>query len=125
MVDGRWNWQMTKLSVQYPLAELPYLRSVVVCRPAWYHLHLSPLFNVLDHINHIFSFDLVTTTINTKTCKKDKDRETQTQTKTKCFQDPVYAIKLKSRGFNDFKYDISSKNLPPKFSIFHLSSLNI
>ena len=54
-----WNWQITKLSVQYPVAaELPYLRSVVVCRPAWYHLHLSPLYNVLDHTNPTFSESL-------------------------------------------------------------------
>ena len=32
---------------------------------------------------------------------KDKDTETQKQTKTKCFQDPMYAIFLKSRGFKD------------------------
>ena len=35
---------------------------------------------------------------------KDKDTYTQTKTNTKCFQDPMYAIFIKSNGFNDFKY---------------------
>ena len=33
-----------------------------------------------------------------------KDKDTQTKTNTKCFQDPMYAIFIKSRGFNDLKY---------------------
>ena len=31
---------------------------------------------------------------------------TQTNTNTKCFKDPMYVIFLKSRRFNDFKYDM-------------------
>ena len=30
-------------------------RLFVVCRPAWWHLLSSPLYDVLDHTNHIFS----------------------------------------------------------------------
>ena len=37
---------------------------------------------------------------------KDKDSKTQTKTNTKCFQDPIYAIFFKSRGFKDLKYYI-------------------
>ena len=36
---------------------------------------------------------------------------TQTKTNTKCFKDPMYAIFLKSKGFNDFKYDMDMKNM--------------
>ena len=32
---------------------------------------------------------------------KDKDTQTQTKTNTKCFQDPMYAIFFKRRGFKD------------------------
>ena len=41
--------------------------------------------------------------------QKDKYKDTQTQTKTntKCFQDPMYAIFIKSRGFKDLKYYIA------------------
>ena len=38
--------------------------------------------------------------------KKDKDTQTQTKTNTKWFQDPMYAIFVKSRGFKDLKYYI-------------------
>ena len=31
---------------------------------------------------------------------------TYKKTNTKCFQDPMYAISIKSRGFNDLKYYI-------------------
>ena len=31
---------------------------------------------------------------------------THTKTNTKCFKDPMYVIFLKSKGFNDFKYDM-------------------
>ena len=33
----------------------------------------------------------------------DTKTKTQTKTITKCFKDPMYAIFLNSRGFNDFK----------------------
>ena len=33
---------------------------------------------------------------------KDKDTHTQTKTNTKCFQEAMYAISIKSRGFKDF-----------------------
>ena len=38
--------------------------------------------------------------------EKDKDTHTQTKTNTKCFQDPMYAIFIKSSGFKDLKYYI-------------------
>ena len=76
---------------------------------------------------------------------KDKDTQTQTKTNMMCFQDPMHAIFLKSRGFKDIKYGICSQifhqqmpttNFPQKLVhplffppklIFHLSthSLNI
>ena len=36
-----------------------------------------------------------------RVCVTDTDKEN-----TKCFKDPMYVIFLKSRGFNDFKYDM-------------------
>ena len=36
----------------------------------------------------------------------DTKANTKTKTNTKCFKDPMYAIFLKSRGFQDFKYDM-------------------
>ena len=35
-----------------------------------------------------------------------KKTNTKTQTNTKCFQDPMHAIFIKSRGFRDLKYYI-------------------
>ena len=37
---------------------------------------------------------------------RDKDTQTQTRTDTKCFQDPIYAIFIKSREFKDLKCNI-------------------
>ena len=37
---------------------------------------------------------------------KDKGTHTQIKTNTKCFQDPMYAIFIKSRGLKDLKYYI-------------------
>ena len=37
---------------------------------------------------------------------KDKGTHTQIKTNTKCFQDPMYAIFIKSREFNNSKCDI-------------------
>ena len=61
---------------------------------------------------------MVMTMTKTKTHKKtntkkktDIHRHRQRQN-TKCFQDPMYAIFFKSRGFKDIKYCISSKNSP-------------
>ena len=82
-----------------------------VCHQAW-HLHLSPWYDVLDHTNHIFSESLSSGDDNDrdeylqKDKYKDKDTHTQTKTNTKCFQDPMYAIFIKSRVFNDLKYYI-------------------
>ena len=73
-------------------------------------LHLSPLYDVPDHTNHIFSESLSSGDDNDrdKYLQKDKYKDTHTQTKTntKCFEDPIYAIFIKSRGFKDLKYYI-------------------
>ena len=117
------------------------LSSLFGC-PAWKHLHLSPLYDVLDHTNYIFSESLSSSDDNDQDedMQKDKDTQTQTNTNTECFQDPMYAIFLKSRGFKDiwiwhllpnfppknFHYKFSTKSFfLPKF--FHLSThiLNI
>ena len=37
---------------------------------------------------------------------KDKDTQTKTKTDTKCFQDPMYAIFIKSMEFKNLKCDI-------------------
>ena len=37
---------------------------------------------------------------------KDKDTQTQTKTNTKCFEDLMYTIFFKSRGFKDLRYYI-------------------
>ena len=86
-----------------------------VCLSPWWHLpllptfnHLSPLYDVLDHTNHIFSESLSSGDDNDRDeyLQKDKDTHTQTKTNTKCFQDPMYAIFIKSKGFKDLKYYI-------------------
>ena len=38
--------------------------------------------------------------------QRQRHTHTQTKTNTKCFQDPMYAIFIKSRGFKDLKYYI-------------------
>ena len=57
-----------------------------------------PLYDVLDHTDHIFSESLSSgdDIDQYEDLQKDKykDTETQTQTKTKCFEDPMYAIFL-------------------------------
>ena len=64
----------------------------------------SPLYDVLDHTNHIFSEslssgdDIDRDEDLQEDNYKDKDTQTQTKTNTKCFQDPMYAIFIKSRG---------------------------
>ena len=65
-------------------------------------LHLSPLYDVPDHANHIFSESLSSGDDN----DRDEDKDTQTKTNTKCFQDPMYLIFFKSRGSKDLKYCI-------------------
>ena len=47
------------------------------------------------------------TMTETNTYKKTK-KKTKTHTHTKCFQGPMYAIFLKSRGFKDLKYYVDS-----------------
>ena len=85
---------------------------LVVRSSPWWHLHLSPSNDVLDHTNHIFSESLSSGDDNDrdedlqKDKYKDKDTQTQTKTNTKCFQDPMYAISIKTRGFKDLKYCI-------------------
>ena len=61
-----------------------------------------------------FAWDPPNRILTKKYLQKDKykDKDTHTQTNTKCFQDPMYAIFFKSRGFKDIKYCISSKNSP-------------
>ena len=72
----------------------------------------SPLCDVLDHTNHIFSEslssgdDIDRDEDLQKDKYKDKDTQTQTKTNTKFFQDPMYAIFFKNRGFKDLKYYI-------------------
>ena len=78
-----------------------------VCDQAW-HFHLSPPYDVLDHTNHIFSESLSSGDDNDRDeyLQKDKDTHTQTKTNTKCFQDPMYTIFFKIRGFKDKRYYI-------------------
>ena len=71
-------------------------------------LHLSPLYDVPDHTNHIFSERLSSGDDNEqdeylqKDKYKDKDTHTQTKTNTKCFQDPMYDMYIfESRVFKD------------------------
>ena len=56
----------------------------------------SPLCDVLEHKNHIFSESLSSGDDNDRDeyLQKYKDTHTQTKTNTKCFQDPIYAIFL-------------------------------
>ena len=58
--------------------------------------------------------------------KKDKDKDTQTQTKTetKYFQDPMYAIFIKSMEFKNLKCDIGCL-LVTKTQFYALVELNI
>ena len=69
-------------------------------------------FLVLESSNHIFYESLSSSDDNDrdkylqKDKYKDKDTHTQTKTNTKCFQGPMYAIFIKSRGFKDLKYYI-------------------
>ena len=64
-------------------------------------LHLSPLYDVPDHANHIFSESLSSGDDNDrdedlqKDKYKEKDTQTPTKTNTKCFQDLMYAIFIK------------------------------
>ena len=73
---------------------------------------LNYIYDVSDHTNHIFSEILSSGDDNDwdKDLHKDyyKDKDTQTNTNTKCFQDPMYAIFFKHRGFKDLKYYIGS-----------------
>ena len=66
---------------------------------------MSPLYDVPDHTNHIFSESLSSGDDHGRDGDlqkyKYKDKDTQTKTNTKCFQDPMYAIFFKSRGFKD------------------------
>ena len=72
-------------------------------------LHLPPLYDVLDHTNHIFSESLSSGDDNDRDedLKEDKykDKDTQTKTNTNCFQDPMYAI-FQKQGPKDLKYYI-------------------
>ena len=79
-------------------------------------LHFSPLYDVLDHTNHIFSESLSSGDAidGDEELQKDKYKDKDTQANTKCFHDQMYAIFLKSRGFNDIKYGISSQKNPQK-----------
>ena len=78
----------------------------------WWHIHLSPSYDVLDYTNHIFSESLSSGDDNywdedlQKDKYKDKDTQTQTKTNKKWFQDPMYAIFIHIRGFKDLKYYI-------------------
>ena len=97
---------------------------------AWWHLHLSPLYDVLDHTNHIFSESSSSGDDNDwdeelqKDKYKDKDTQTHTKTETKCFQDPMYAIFIKSREFKNLKCDIGCL-LVTKTQFYALVELNI
>ena len=107
-----------------------YVR-MYVRRQEW-HLHLSPPYDVLDHI---FSENLSSGDDNDwdENLQKDKDKDTHTQTKTntKCFQDRMYAAFIKSRGFKDFKYYIgcllvmTKTKTKTKTQFFALLGLNI
>ena len=72
----------------------------------WWHLHLSPPCDVLDHTNHIFSESLSSGDDNDRDKYKYKDTHIQTKTNTKCFQDPMYAKFIKRSGFKYLKYHI-------------------
>ena len=65
-------------------------------------LHLSPLYDVPDHANHIFSESLSSGDDNDRDeniqKEKYKYKDTQTETNTKWFQDPMYAIFSKAGG---------------------------
>ena len=66
----------------------------------------TALYDVLNHTNHIFSESLSSGDDNDRDGYLKKDKDTHTQTNTKCFQDPMYAIFIKSRGFKDLRYYI-------------------
>ena len=93
-------------------------------------LHLSPLYDVPDHTNHIFSESISSGDDNDrdedlqKDKYKDKDTQTHTKTETKCFQDPMYAIFIKSREFKNLKCDIGCL-LVTKTQFYALVELNI
>ena len=65
-------------------------------------LHLSPLYDVPDHANHIFSESLSSGDDNDRDeniqKEKYKYKDTQRETNTKWFQDPMYAIFSKAGG---------------------------
>ena len=94
---------IAKLSFKCRLAE--YFHFPFGCLSPWWRLHLSPSYDVLDHTNYIFSEGLSSGPL-TQDKYRDKDTQTQTRTDTKCFQDPMYAIFIKSREFKDWKCDI-------------------
>ena len=86
--------------------------------------------DVLNHTSHIFSESLSSGDDNDRDeyLQKDKyiDKDTQTQTKTntECFQDPMYAIFIKSREFKNLKCDIGCL-LVTKTQFYALVELNI
>ena len=61
----------------------------------------------------------------TKSYKKTNTKtKTQTKTETQCFQDPMYAIFIKSREFKNLKFD-SGCLLVTKTQFYALVELNI
>ena len=69
--------------------------------------HLSALYYVQDHTNHILSESLSSDDAidGDKELQKDKykDKDTQTETNKKCFQDPMYAFFFQKQGVQRFK----------------------
>ena len=65
-------------------------------------LHMSPLYDVPDHTNHIFSERLSSGDENDRDEDLQKDKykgkDTQTKTNTKCFKDQMYAIFFSKAG---------------------------
>ena len=79
-----WNICETQLQVSISWVAL-YSLLVRCCSSPWWHLHLSPPYDVLDHASHIFSESLSSgDDIDwDEDLQKDKykDKDTQTQTK--------------------------------------------
>ena len=107
LLDNIWSYCETQPS----FSKAKYLQ-LFVCsfvRRCPSRIGTCSLFDVLDHTNHIFYEGLSSGDDNDrdedlqKDKYKDKNTHTQTKTNTKCFQDPMYAIFIKIRGFKDLK----------------------
>ena len=75
-----WNCESQQSLVNLLTSTVFTLLFVCLSSP-WWHLHLSPSYDVLDHTNHIFSESLSSGDDNDRDEYLQKDKDTHTQTK--------------------------------------------